>query len=100
MRDLWRRLLEAVQRVVERLSAEEPRFRDTMVENLRELVDLVPRLNLTNDPRLEAMRQEIAQHLSGHAPEALRVDAAKRAAVAAKAKEIAQKIAIYSGGAQ
>lgn len=97
MRELWQRLLEAVQRMVDRLSTEEPRFRDTMVENLRELVDLVPRLNLVSDPKLEAIRQEIAQHLSGHAPEALRLDAAKRAAVAAKAAEIAQKIAIYGG---
>ena len=48
--DLYRRLAEAVERVSERLQEDangKPLvFRDTMISNIRDLVDVVPRLNI------------------------------------------------------
>lgn len=60
-RELWFRLYEAVQHLADRLTAykvtgegvEHP-FRDTVVTNLVKLVDVLPKLNITNDPELEA----------------------------------------------
>ena len=54
--DLYRRLGEAVERVSERLTEDgegKPLvFRDTMISNVRDLVDVVPRLNIFGDDRL------------------------------------------------
>ena len=53
-RDLYRRLGEAVERVGERLREGENGkplvFRDSLIENIRELVDVVPRLNIWCSP--------------------------------------------------
>ena len=34
-------------------------FRDSLVENARELCELLPKLNMTDDPNLEAIRKEL-----------------------------------------
>jgi len=56
--DLYRRLAEAVERVSERLTEDDNGkplvFRDTMISNIRDLVDVVPRLNIFGDHRLAA----------------------------------------------
>ena len=55
-RDLYKRLGEAVERVGERLREDENGkplvFRDSLIENIRELVDVVPRLNIFADDDL------------------------------------------------
>ena len=73
--DLYRRLGEAVERVSERLQEGEDGkplvFRDSMIANIRDLVDVVPRLNIFGDDRLALLCQEvkdrIAQRRSRHA---------------------------------
>ena len=70
--ECWQRLHDCVQKMAERLSDSDNRFRDTLVTNLRELVDLLPKLNLANDPRLERMRQDIAGRLCQNDPATLR----------------------------
>ena len=54
--DLYRRLGEAVERVGERLCEDDEGkllvFRDSMIENIRGLVDVVPRLNIFGDDTL------------------------------------------------
>ena len=58
------RLYEAVQHLADRLTAykvtgegvEHP-FRDTVVTNLVKLVDVLPKLNITNDPELERLAE-------------------------------------------
>lgn len=87
-RDLWDRLHSAVAAMVDRLSSPDAIFRDSLVENVVELVDLLPRLNLTGDPDLEAMRQEVTAKLTAHEPETLRRDKNARAAVAQDAAAI------------
>ena len=64
MSELWQRLYDAASHMAERLRAytgtREGSFRDSLVENLREIVDLVPRLNVTGDARLAEMAQRLA----------------------------------------
>ena len=54
--DLYRRFGEAVERVSERLNEDDDGkplvFRDTMISNIRDLVDVVPRLNIFGDDEL------------------------------------------------
>lgn len=95
MRDLFFRLKEALDRMVERLSDPENVFRDSLVGNLVELVNLLPRLNLTDDPNLENVRREIESKLTRHAPDSLRVDPHLRKEVATDAKDILDRMSFF-----
>ena len=70
--ECWRRLYKSVEHMTERLSDLDNRFHDTLVANLRELVELLPKLNLADDPQLERMRQEVSAKLCQHEPATLR----------------------------
>ena len=96
--DVWQRLFERVKHMAEKLADPKAIFRDTMVENTRELCELLPRLNFTDDPALEAMRQEVEASLLKH-PEALRCDPDLRRDTAAEAKQIMDKMSALMGGA-
>ena len=75
-RDLYRRLSEAVARVGERLREDENGkplvFRDSLIENIRELVDVVPRLNIFADDDLTMLCREVKDKFAGIEPDALR----------------------------
>lgn len=47
-------------------------FHDTLIDNLRELLGVIPDLDLTDDPVLATMRQELANQLCVHDAEDLR----------------------------
>jgi len=98
--DLWRRLAEAVGHCAGKLAEVDAGgkagiFRDTLIGNLRELVAILPRLNLADDAALEAMRAEVESKLAGLNPQELRDNSRARADAAAEAKVIADKMAAY-----
>lgn len=103
-RELWFRLYEAVQHMSDRLSAyrvtgegvEHP-FRDTVVTNLVKLVDVLPKLNVTNDPELERLAEQVRSSLVVD-PKELRRSDTKRAETAKAAADIAQHMAGYMAG--
>jgi hypothetical protein len=97
MNDLWDRLYKQVGHMVEKLSDPKAIFRDSMVENARELCALLPRLNFTDDPNLETMRQQVEATISGHHPDALRNDPDLRRDTAAEAKAIMEKMKSFMG---
>jgi len=97
MRDIWQRLYDAVQHMVERLSQPDAVFRDSLIGNVRELCALLPRLNLTQDPALNAMIDEVRAKLSGNEPQRLRDDKDKRSQVAEQARALAARMASYMG---
>ena len=74
--DLYRRLAEAVERVSERLNEDEDGkplvFRDTMISNIRDLVDVVPRLNIFGDQRLASLCEQVKDRIAGVEPDSLR----------------------------
>ena len=102
---LCERVLEPVAHMAERLNAYtrndianakgrkvEGGFRDSLVENLKEMVASIQRLNLSNDSRVEALRQRIESDLCAFDPETLREDADIRKETADKAAKIAKDI--------
>ena len=99
MRDLWRRLYEAVRHVSDKLKDGDAIFRDSLIGNVRELVDLLPALNLTGDTDLAAAVVEVKGKLADLDPQALRDHETDRAQAARTADEIARKMAGYCGGA-
>jgi hypothetical protein len=95
MQDLWNRLHDVVSKMAERLGTKDAIFRDSLVENVHDLVDLLPRLNLTGDARLEALRQEVAAKLTRHGPQTLRENRQARRETARAAEDILQAMAGY-----
>jgi hypothetical protein len=71
-KDLWKRLHDVVSSMVERLSDPDKIFRDSLIQNAKDLCELLPRLNLTGDSNLEAMRQIIVDKLTRSNPDDLR----------------------------
>jgi hypothetical protein len=94
MRDPFKRLFDAVSRMVERLSTEDAIFRDSLVSNLEELVKILPSLNLTQDPELDAICKQVEANLLVN-PDTLRTSKTTRADIAAKAKLIQDNLAGY-----
>ncbi len=72
VKDLWSRLYDVTSHAAERLSSPDLIFRDSLIQNITDLCELLPRLNLTNDPALEAMRQRIESSLTMFMPDELR----------------------------
>ena len=54
-----RRLLEKVGYFAERLGTADAIFRDSTIRNIEELIELVPGLNVLDDPNIESIRQQI-----------------------------------------
>ena len=100
-RELWFRLYEAVQHLADRLTAykvtgegvEHP-FRDTVITNLVRLVDVLPKLNITNDPELERLAEQVKNSLLVD-PNSLRKSESVRVETAKAAAAIAQHMAGY-----
>jgi len=97
MQDVWQRLFDRVKHMAEKLADPKAIFRDSMLENTREICALLPRLNFTDDPNLEAMRQQVEATLIKH-PEALRNDPDLRRDTAADAKAIMDKMSVFMQG--
>jgi hypothetical protein len=95
MRDVWSRLHNAVSHAVDRLSAPDAIFRDSLIENISEIVELLPALNLTGDANLDIMASEIKNKLLGVSAGELRENKAVRSETAARAAEIMAKMQDY-----
>ena len=101
--DLYRRLAEAVDRVSERLEEDENGkplvFRDTMISNIRDLVDVVPRLNIFGDDRLARLCEQVKDRIAGVEPDSLRpsktFDSVARAQVKRDADALMEQFAGY-----
>jgi len=70
-------------------------FADTLVGNVRELADLLPSFNLTDDPKLTAITKRIQQELCAEEPDVLREEKDVRASVQASAEEIVKEVSKF-----
>ena len=101
--DLYRRLGEAVERVSDRLQEDDNGkplvFRDSMIENIRGLVDVVPRLNIFGDDALARLCEQVKDKIAGVDPHTLRpsrnFDPAARAQVKRDADALMEQFAGY-----
>lgn len=97
VRDVWERLHEAVKKMADKLAEPDAIFRDTLVGNIQELVDVLPRLNLTKDPALDNVLSEVRDKLAKRDPDTLRKDVEERKDTAKEAAALLEKIAGYGG---
>jgi hypothetical protein len=76
MRDVWGRLHECLSHMSERLASDEEGnrkvFHGTLLTNAREMVGLLRRLNVTNDPKLEEARRDLENALTNADTESIK----------------------------
>lgn len=97
VREVWQRLYDRVRAIADKLADPKAIFRDSLVENAREICEVLPRLNFMDDPDLEAMRREVEAALIKH-PDTLRSNLGVRADTAKQAQDIASRMAVFMNG--
>jgi paraquat-inducible protein B len=97
MKDLWNRLKVMIDKMVTKLSDTDAVFRDSLIDNIIELTNIIPRLNVTNDPNLEKIRKEVEEKLCSVSPEELRDNKEIRGKVADTAQSILDAMNSYMG---
>jgi hypothetical protein len=89
--DVWNRLLEPVRKLSEKLTEKDPIFRDTLVSNVRDILALVPTLNVVGNAQLTAAAQQIQSTLGSLDADLLRTNKVVRRLAAEGATEIVRK---------
>jgi hypothetical protein len=110
MKDSARQIVEVVGHMSEKLKAFEayskqpddstkPKtfFTAALVKNVRELAELLPAFNLTNDPKFDAVVSRIQRELCVEEAEALRENAAARKTVRKSADSILKDVSALLG---
>jgi hypothetical protein len=102
-RELWQRLYKVVSHLSQRMNeynaaedGQKPRLYDSMITNIVEIVDVLPKLNIAGDSELDRMASEVRSALIVD-PKELRKSEAVRSDTAKAAVDIAQRMAAYMG---
>jgi hypothetical protein len=86
--DLYRRLTDTVKHMADKLADSDAIFRDSLIGNVCELCDLIPRLNVVEDEKLEEIRQTVFAKLCQIDPQTLRDEPDTRKETAKAATDI------------
>lgn len=78
--------------MVERLNEPESRFHASLVRNVFDLVELLPRLNVNHDEELNRFAVEVKDRLCGFSAHDLKRDKVLRATTASDAAQILSKM--------
>jgi len=96
--ELYRRLYEGVKHMADKLADPGAIFRDSLVNNLVDICDAMPRLNFTGDAELDRITQAIKDRLTNISPDVLRDGPLYRGQVAGEAGAILREITGGAGG--
>jgi hypothetical protein len=84
-KDVWTRTYDALKNMSTKLDGNTKQiFRDTLVGNVRDMVDLLDKFNITGDAEMRKARDLISDALMGVTPDALREDTYLRQETKAK----------------
>lgn len=106
MTDTWGKVYSACVHLAERLdepvtSKDKARgykiFHDTVIDNLKELMDILPSLNILNDPKLDEMKKNIEDKILNQDPKILRDRPDQRKAVCIQVQDLVGEIEDYLG---
>jgi hypothetical protein len=96
MGDVWKRAHDALTKMSDRLDYADHEtkkiFRDSLVENVTDIVEMMGACNLTNDPVMAEAERKLSVALRGVTPEALREDAYLRAETRRQVEEVKRVI--------
>jgi hypothetical protein len=94
-KDIFGRVLKPINHLVNQLKNEEARLRDSLLGNIKEVLGLMPSLNLSGDPDIENLRIEVENSIKGISVESLRDNESLRNQTAERASEIIKKLQGY-----
>ena len=86
--DLWKRLREVVAHMVDRLNEPESRFHGSLVTNVLDLVEILPRLNVNGDTDLNRFADQVKDRLCNYSAQDLKKHGLLRVTTAADAANI------------
>lgn len=106
MKDVWKRIADVTEKMAERLSEYKgpskgfkvesgPSFKASLVTNITELADILPTLNINNDPELTRLHKRMVEELTLYDADELKGDAKKRQATAKAARQIYSKVSKF-----
>ena len=96
--DLWQRLYKVVAHFREQVKGDGV-VREAMLANLRGLCEVLPRLNLLDDPRLDEMQRRVMDSLGSYGAEDLKRGKKRtRKQAAAEAEQIVKDLSAFMGG--
>jgi len=100
MRDVWERLYKVVAAIHNRTKrapgTDGAGFQDSLIGNLADLLDLLPSLNLSKDPGLDALAAEARARLLVD-PKVLKNNTTAREDTARASRDILRRMAAYCG---
>jgi hypothetical protein len=101
VKDTWQRLHDVTRSMAERLQAfdndETKIIRSAIIDNVTELTDILPSLNLSGDPELTKLAHEARQKLTGHTAKNLKEDNVLRKQVKLDSAALARRVDSYLG---
>lgn len=96
MGDVWKRAHEALTKMSDRLDYADDMtkkvFRDSLVTNVHDMIELLGACNVTNDPVMSAAQRDLDEAMRGITPDALREDPYLRAETRRKVNEVRKTI--------
>jgi len=102
-RELFGRLAEPLLKMAEKLADRDKKMTLTttvpLIENLREIIELIPTLNIIGDANLEAFRRVALEKLAHITPETLKSNDLVRTVAARHAQEIVDAMSDFMGPA-
>jgi hypothetical protein len=84
----YRRIIEVVSHMAETLSNEGAKFKDSLVNNIKELADTLPAMNITKSKELDDIAERLSNELCAVQPNLLRYDLPTRKETVEKAERI------------
>lgn len=96
-KDLYNRLYKVVSHLADKLSVTDAIFRNSIISNICDLCNLLPALNITNDPKLEEIRKKIEERICDKNPDDFREDKEIRETTAKEASDILAVMEGYIG---
>jgi Protein of unknown function (DUF3150) len=94
-KSIWTRIKETVGHMVEKLSDKDAKFHNTLVTNIQELIEVLPRLNFTGNNDINDTIESMKTLLID--PDHLRTSFTLRNRKASEAKEILDKVQDFLG---
>ena len=92
MKALWERLYNPVKHMVEVLGKDNPKIYNTLITNISNLTEILPDLNILDDPELNKLGTEIEEKLCDSSIEELRKSPMRKKELHESAESLKQKI--------
>lgn len=94
IKDIWMRMEIVLDKMIERLSDPDNKFKNSLVDNIAAIIKIAPKLNVFNDPNLTEICKKMEELLVD--PNGLRFDPKLRKLIVEKASQISNDVKSFA----